>query len=134
MALDSLKRFAASDLGRQLARFAIAGVIATAAHYTVLVLLIEIARAPPLFSTTAGYCVGIVVSYILNRRYTFKSEAPFAQSFAKFAAFYGVGMFLNGAIFAALMSIGAWYLVAQVVATAIVMVWNYFGARFVAFR
>lgn len=134
MPVELIKRFAASELGRQLARFAAAGAIATAAHYSVLVLLIELARAPPVFATTFGYCVGIVVSYLLNRRFTFKSEAPFVSSFPKFAAFYGVGMFLNGAIFAALMSLDAWYLAAQVVATAIVMVWNYVGARFIAFR
>ncbi|MBL8536849.1 MAG: GtrA family protein [Hyphomonadaceae bacterium] len=134
MPIERIRRFAASALGRQLARFAVAGVIATAAHYSVLIALIELAHAPPVFSTTTGYCVGIVVSYLLNRRFTFKSDAPVARSFAKYAAFYGVGMVLNGAIFAALLSIDVWYLAAQITATAIVMVWNYFGARFVAFR
>lgn len=134
MPLPFIQKFAASPLGQQLLRFAIAGVMATAAHYSVLIALIELGRVAPVIATTLGYCVGILVSYLINRRYTFKSEAPFASSFPKFAAFYGIGMFLNGAIFAALMSLGAWYLAAQIVATALVMIWNYVGARFVAFR
>lgn len=121
-------------LVRQVARFAVVGVIATAVHYGVLIALVEFGHAKPVLATTIGYCVGIVVSYALNRRFTFASDAPVASSFAKFALLYGIGMVLNGAIVGGLIGAGAHYLVAQVTATAIVLVWNFLGARYVAFR
>jgi len=131
---ELINRLANHAVVRQLVRFAIAGAIATAAHYTVLISLVEIGHVPPVIATTLGYCVGIVVSYVLNRRYTFETKAPVASSFLKFGALYGVGMFLNGAIVATLIAWGAPYMLAQVVATGLVLIWNYLAARFVAFR
>lgn len=118
----------------QIARFAAVGIAATATHYAILIALVEGAGARPVLATTIGYAFGIVVSYALNRRFTFKSDAPIAASFAKFALLYGIGALLNGAIMAALIGQGAWYLLAQIVATGLVLIWNFLGARFVAFR
>lgn len=118
----------------QVARFAAAGIAATAAHYSVLIALVEGAGVRPVLATTIGYLFGIAVSYALNRRFTFKSAAPVALSFAKFAALYGIGAILNGAIMAGLTGQGAWYLFAQIVATGLTLVWNFLGARFIAFR
>lgn len=115
-------------------RFAIAGGIATLVHYAVLVALIEWAQVRPVIATTIGYGIGVLVSYALNRRYTFNSDAPILSSFPKYALLYGVGMVLNGVIFAAILTLGAPYILAQICATAIVLVWNFLGARYVAFR
>lgn len=134
MALELLHRFAATDLARQLVRFVAVGAVATVVHYTILIALVELGGAAPVLSTTAGYAAGTVVSYILNRRYTFKSNAPHLASFPKFVALNAVGMLLNGAIVAALISFGVWYLLAQVIATGLVLIWNFLGARFFAFR
>jgi putative flippase GtrA len=134
MVRDLIERFATGNLARQILRFALAGAAATAAHYSVLIGLVELGGVRPVVATTIGYCVGIVVSYALNRRYTFNSATPIIASFPKFAVLYGIGMVLNGAIFAGLMSLGAIYIAAQIGATAIVLFWNFLGARFVAFR
>ncbi|HYD87855.1 MAG TPA: GtrA family protein [Vitreimonas sp.] len=120
---------------RQIGRFAVVGVIATAVHYAVMVALVEIGRVTPVAATTIGYGFGIVVSYTLNRRFTFQARGtPVAKSFAKFVVLYGVGAFLNGAIVGGLIAVGAHYLLAQVVATGLVLVWNFLGARYVVFR
>ena len=52
-------------------RFALVGIFGTAAHYTVLVSLVEVYGVPVLFATTAGFLTGALVNYILNRRFTF---------------------------------------------------------------
>ncbi|MBY0563986.1 MAG: GtrA family protein [Hyphomonadaceae bacterium] len=134
MALDLVRRFAATNLAQQLVRFVAVGAVATAVHYAILIALVELAGMPPVFSTTAGYAAGTVVSYVLNRRFTFKSNAPHHASFPKFVALNAIGMLLNGAIFAALISLGVWYVLAQVIATGLVLIWNFLGARFFAFR
>lgn len=134
MALDLVRRFAATDLARQLARFVAVGAVATVVHYSILIALVELAGLQPVLSTTAGYAAGTVVSYVLNRRYTFKSNAPHRSSFPKFVALNVIGMLLNGAILGALVAAGVWYLLAQMIATGLVLFWNFFGARFFAFR
>lgn len=120
---------------RQIGRFAVVGAVATAVHYAIMVALVEIGHVPPVVATTIGYGFGIVVSYTLNRRFTFEARGtPVAKSFAKFVVLYGVGAFLNGAIVGALIAVGAHYLLAQVAATGLVLIWNFLGARYVVFR
>ncbi|MGH6949406.1 MAG: GtrA family protein [Vitreimonas sp.] len=122
-------------LVRQVGRFAVVGVIATATHYAILIALVEIGHVGPVVATTCGYVVGIVVSYALNRRFTFsETTAPVASSFAKFVLLYGVGAVLNGGIMGGLIEFGAPYLLAQVAATGLVLFWNFLGARYIVFR
>lgn len=118
----------------QIARFAMVGIAATASHYIVLIALVELANVGPVLATTIGYAIGTSVSYVLNRRFTFKSDAPVASSFLKFATLYAIGAVLNGAILGYLVAQGVWYVAAQVIATGVTLVWNFIGARFVVFR
>jgi len=120
---------------RQAARFAVVGSIATGVHYAILIALVEIGHVKPLVATTFGYCFGVITSYALNRRFTFRdTAAPVASSFLKFVLLYGIGAVLNGTIMSTVMHLGAPYILAQVAATGLVMIWNFLGARFVVFR
>jgi putative flippase GtrA len=120
---------------QQVLRFAAVGVFATAVHYSILTALVEIGHVNKIMATTIGYSIGTIVSYALNRRFTFSARGtPIMRSFAKYAVLYGIGALLNAAIFGALVHVGLYYLIAQVAATAIVLFWNFLGARFLVFR
>lgn len=134
MTPELIQQLANRAIVRQVVRFAAVGVLATGSHYVVLIALVELAHVRPVIATTIGYCVGTVVSYALNRRFTFVTDAPVVSSFVKFAVLYGIGMALNAAIMGALIAWSAPYLLAQVVATAIVLFWNFLGARYIVFR
>lgn len=135
MTLERISRLANQAIVRQALKFAAVGALATLVHYAILVALVEFGRASPVTATTIGYCVGILVSYTLNRRYTFGARsAPIARTFLKFVLLYGVGALLNGVIVAILIDAGLWYLLAQIVATGLVLAWNFLGARFLVFR
>ncbi|MGE0595849.1 MAG: GtrA family protein [Hyphomonadaceae bacterium] len=121
-------------LATQFLRFAIVGAIATGVHYAVLVALVEGAGVAPLLATTCGYAFGIATSYTLNRRFTFGARGAVGATLAKFVLLYAIGAALNGAVMAGLIATGAHYLAAQVGATALVLIWNFAGARYVVFR
>jgi putative flippase GtrA len=120
-------------LARELVRFGLIGILATAIHYSLLFGLVHGADVEPIVATTVGYGVSLIFSYILNRRFTFHVAGPVAASFAKFAVVYGVGLVLNAWIVDAL-AVDDSVLAAQLVASTVVLFWNYLGARFVAFR
>ena len=120
-------------LARELLRFGLIGILATAIHYSLLFGLVHGADVEPIIATTVGYGVSVIFSYILNRRFTFHVAGPVAASFAKFAVIYGVGLVLNAWIVDAL-AVDDSVLAAQLVASTVVLFWNYLGARFVAFR
>ncbi|MBC7769258.1 MAG: GtrA family protein [Phycisphaerales bacterium] len=135
MTPERLQHLLSHAVVRQIGRFALVGAVATIVHYAIMVALVEIGHVTPVLATTIGYGAGIVVSYTLNRRFTFDARGtPVASSFMKFALLYGVGALLNGAIVAGLIAVGAHYLAAQIVATALVLFWNFLGARYVVFR
>jgi putative flippase GtrA len=116
-------------------RFAAVGAVGTAAHYIVLTLLVELAGVPVLTATTAGFVTGAVVNYALNRKFTFSSTASHAAALPKFMTIAAAGAVLNGFIVALLTeAAGLHYLLAQVVATGMVLVLNFAANHFWTFR
>jgi len=112
-------------------RFAAVGVVGTAAHYVVLTVLVELAGVAVLTATTMGFVTGAVVNYVLNRRFTFDSEASHSVALPKFMTVAAVGAAINWLIVALLAgAAGLHYLLAQLAATATVLLWN-FGVNLV---
>lgn len=118
----------------QFLRFAAVGAVATAVHYAILIALVQLAHVNPVLATACGFCIAAVVSYSLNRHFTFDHRPVFAHGLAKFLAVGAVGLALNAGIVALLIWQGLHYLVAQVIATGLVLIWNFGAARFVVFR
>lgn len=127
-------RFIASNL-RQLASFVVIGLAATAVHYAVLLLLVQVAHKPPVPATLLGFCCGGLISYSLNRRHTFKSRRRHREAVTRFVAVAGVGFVATALLMTAAVD-GARvdYRLAQVVVTGIVTVWSYVASRWWTFR
>jgi putative flippase GtrA len=118
------------SLPRQFTAFALVGVAATALHYAVLVALVELAQWRAVPAALAGYVVGGIVSYILNRRHTFASERPHAQATWRFALVALIGFCLTWVFMRVFVErLGAPYPLAQVVTTGIVLFWSYIANR-----
>jgi len=116
-------------------RFAAVGVFGTAAHYLVLGTLVEFARTPVLAATTVGFATGAVVNYILNRRVTFVSEVSHVLALPKFLMVSALGAGLNWLIVGLLVHrADCHYFIAQIAATATVLLWNFAGNHLWTFR
>jgi putative flippase GtrA len=119
----------------QFVRFATVGVVGTAAHYSVLTALVELAGVAVLPATTAGFLVGALVNYALNRRFTFASSARHVVALPKFLLIVAIGALLNAAIVAVLLPrVPVHYLVIQLAATGVVLLWNFIGNYLWTFR
>jgi putative flippase GtrA len=120
---------------RQFALFLVAGGTATVVQYCVLVALVQFARMNPTLATVAAYLCGAITSYLLNFRFTFRNSGTgFRKGLLKFLVVNVIGLGLNTLIFVTLRHLGAYYLLAQAIATGLVLVWNYAGARVFVFR
>jgi len=69
-------------LGAVIVRFGLVGIANTAVDYSVSVLLRYLANAPEWAATACGYVCGLVCSYILNGRFTFKTRGRILQFLA----------------------------------------------------
>ena len=111
------------------------GVIGTLTHYTTLLMLVEIAEVGAVLASACGFVVGALVNYLLNYRYTFRSKRRHHEAISKFFTVALVGLGLNTLIMS--LAIGILflhYLLAQVIATGLVLIWNFSGNRWWTFR
>jgi putative flippase GtrA len=122
-------------LATQFTKFAGIGVIGTAAHYVTLISLVQATGANAVLASSIGAIIGAIVNYFLNYHFTFQSSKRHHEAITKFFAVATVGFFLNGILMAALTtSLGIYYLLAQVITTGLVLVWNFAGNRYWTFR
>jgi len=119
-----------SALAKQFASFTGVGAAATLLQYLVLVLLVHAVAMNPSLASATGYVAGAVLNYALNYRYTFRSTADHRTAVARFVIVASIGLTLNTIIMATLIDgFGLHYLVSQVLATGIVLVWNFAANR-----
>ena len=120
---------------RQFSAFFGVGVIAAIVHYSVLIAGVEWAGLRAVPATLAGYIFGGVVSYILNRRHTYRSDRPHDEAGWRFAVVAGVGFVITYALMSLFVEHWALpYLPAQVITTGIVLVWSFFAHKYWSFR
>jgi putative flippase GtrA len=119
---------------RQFLTFSGVGLVAAVAHFGVLIALVEGSGIAPVIATLWGFLAAVAVSYILNRRYTFKSDRSHRSAVPRFLAVSTGGFILNGLVMWLLNeSWGVQYLLAQVIATVIVLAWNFSANRWWTF-
>lgn len=123
-----------AELSR-LARYGIAGGLATASHYVTMVALVWAWNGWELLATSVGFVVGAFVKYPLNYWMVFTSRQRHRIAVPRFVATLAASFLANGALFALFRHLlDTHYLVPQVLTTAIIVVGNYLVARFWVFR
>ncbi|WP_238403288.1 GtrA family protein [Paenibacillus mesophilus] len=125
-------------------RFLLVGVFNTLVGLSVIALLLHVAGIGYWASTFIGNAVGALVSYILNKRFTFRSKAKVAGSLWKFLLVtlvcyglsYGIGLY-GGWLIAAVFP---WFPdnrvhdAATLLGTGLYTVTNYLGHKYFSFR
>ena len=116
-------------------RFLAVGGFATILMYVLLVAGIESLDLRPVVASVLAYLLSAVVNYALNRRLTFRSRQRYVVALPRFAVVSGTGLLLNAAIMLAGTEMAGWhYLPVQVMATVVVLFWNFVGSQLWTFR
>ena len=79
----------------QVLRFLAVGVVNSIFGYGVIFACMYLAGMSPEISNVVGYTAGLVVSYVLNRNYTFRSTKRQRTEIARFFAGFAVAYILN---------------------------------------
>jgi len=114
----------------QFGRFVIVGGLATAFQYAIMLALTVFAGVQPVLASSVGFVAGAVANYTANRRFTFRSDVDYLAGLNRFAITAGCGLGLNAAVMAAGMDLaGMNYMVSQVIASGVVLLWNFQANR-----
>lgn len=111
----------------RIVRYLVVGGIATAIQYAILILLVRGFGMAPTPASSIGFVLSAVVNYLLNYRFTFQSNRPHGPAAAKFGVLAATGLLLNAAVMRLMTGAGAQYLIAQICATGVVLLWGYIG-------
>lgn len=114
----------------QFGRFAVVGGAATATQYFVLVLLVSVFGVRPVTASIAGYVISALLNYRLNYSFTFRSSQAHSVALPRFFVIAFAGLVMNGCVVWLLNDLlGAHYLLSQIVATVVVLFWNFYASR-----
>lgn len=120
------------------ARFLTVGAVGTLLDFGILTLL-KFAGLPTLIANSISFTAGLLNNFTWNRLWTFAEsiKVDWRRQFAQFALVSLAGLALNNLIvlmlegvFNTLLGSTQWgYLPAKVIATGVVVFWNYFANR-----
>jgi putative flippase GtrA len=111
-------------------RYAGVGAIGTAVHYGTLISLVQGLGTNAVIASAAGFVIGAFVNYALNREFTFASDREHRVALPRFFSVAGAGLLLNAIVMAVMLAVlPLHYMIAQVVATALVLVTGFLANR-----
>lgn len=127
----------------RISRFLAVGAVGTVLDFSLLTLL-KLAGLPTLFANSFSFTAGLLNNFTWNRLWTFNNggQTDWRKQFVKFTLISLFGLVINNlivlsleGIFGNLLGYPEWgYLPAKVIATSVVMFWNYFANRAWTFK
>jgi putative flippase GtrA len=120
---------------RKFISFAAIGVVATGIQYVVLIALVQLLDIAPVVASAIGFVTSAVANYLLNYHLTFESQKAHIDSGIKFIVIASLGLLLNSLImYMGIEMLRIHYLLTQLAATGIVLLWNFAGNYAWSFR
>ena len=132
---------------QQILRFGIVGIISTLVDFAIYTVMCNVLHIPYLISGLSGFCISLVVNYVLSMRFVFKRRDDISRKkeFALFAGMSLIGLWLNELILflcidifyanssfmESLISEPVMNVLAKAAATGVVMVYNFVSRKLV---
>ena len=119
----------------QFIRYALVGVVNTTLGYGIIFACMFLLGWGPLPSNVAGYAVGLVASFTLNRRFTFRSQGSAHRDLMRFLLIFAIAWLANFAVLALLVRNGSVHEgVAQLAAGIVYFLLSFILSKYYVFK
>lgn len=131
----NLTRFSKEVFDRYFFRYIVIGIVNTIAGYGTIFSLMFYFSLIPEISNFFGYLVGILISYILNKKFNFKSKGSHKKELPKFIIGLGIAYFVNLLVlFISYRFLNINMYLAQFIAGCFYVITGYLMSKYFAFR
>lgn len=129
--MEKFTNFIKSERFKEIFRFVINGGVSFVVDYALLYVLTEYAGLNYLLSSGCSFTASVIVNYFICILWVFEDvKQNSAKSVFLFVGSSVVGLFINQLLMWFFVEIlGVYYMLAKIVATIIVMFWNYVMKR-----
>lgn len=107
-------------------RFLLVGGLSTGLQYAVLAIGVVVFGMAAVPASSVGFALSALLNYLLNRRFTFQSARAHREALPRFAVTAFMGLAWNALLLALFVRAGLPVWLAQVLATGVVLGWNFF--------
>ena len=118
---------------KEVISFILIGVVSTIINYSLFSILI-LSGIYILFANAIGYCSGLAVGYILNRKFTFKSTSQVIQSLPKYIGLYISSMCIGLVFLSLLTTYDINIFIANLLTIGLTTVINFITSKFISFN
>jgi dolichyl-phosphate beta-glucosyltransferase len=117
-------------------KYSVVGVLVTGVDFAVFSFAFYVSRLGPVASKIIAFSVAVILSYIVNRTWTFRSTASkISKQLSKFLVVSIIGFGLSvSLIHVLIVSAGLHPLVSNGLTSGIVLVWNFLSNKYWIFR
>lgn len=127
--------FVSRETIKQFIFFAAIGGVGTAGQYLTLIALVELKILTSMPASVIGVIIGALINYALNYRYTFNSKKSHKEAMSKFFTVALFGAITNTSLmYVGVIILKLYYLASQLIATCIVLLWNFAANKLWTFR
>ena len=122
-------------MSTQAQRFILVGIISNGLCYGFFLILLWSGLAGYLRAMTAAYCLGVILSFLFNKVFTFEHQGRFMPALVRFIALYLSGYLINLWLLWFLVDALGWpAAVAQLLVIVMLAVYFFFMQRLIVFR
>ena len=116
-------------------RFGVVGVLTALLHYGLLFTGVEALRMNVTLASSIGFVVAVTFNYLMHYSWTFGEPAPHGRTLRRYLVMVACGFSLNAAVmYAGVHWLVLHYLLIQVLAQIVVVLWNFTVANAWVFR
>ncbi|KZE70481.1 hypothetical protein AV654_06245 [Paenibacillus elgii] len=107
-------------------KYGLVGVLGTTIHFLSLIFFVEVFQLGPILSSSLGFIIVVILSYYLNKKWTFQTDNKIFTEFTKYLITSCVGLLLNMVIMRYAIDILEWdYLTSQLLVTIAIPISNF---------
>ena len=122
----------------QFIRYVFVGGIATVVDWGVLFLLTEYAHIHHLVSAIIAFVAGLITNFFLSKLLVFKANEARVNAVMEFVSYAVIGVIGLGIteliMFLFTDCLNTHYMISKVIATAVVLVWNYLARKLILYK